>query len=36
MKVNVNRSAPASARSTTEAIGRNIFPSIPDNVRIGR
>ena len=28
--------APASAKTTVSAMGRNIYPSIPSSVRIGR
>ena len=35
-KVNVRIMAPASAASTVNAIGKNIFPSMPVRVRIGR
>jgi hypothetical protein len=36
MNVIASTSAPASANSTVSAIGLNIFPSMPDRVRIGR
>jgi hypothetical protein len=35
-KVNASTSAPRRASSTTCAMGRNIFPSMPVSVRIGR
>ena len=34
--VSDSTNAPASAKSTVIAIGRNIFPSVPPSARIGR
>ena len=35
-KVNDNTIAPVNAITTVRAIGWNIFPSTPDNAKIGR